>query len=99
MNRNFKRSDFNLTAEDFVKELTRELTMRMGVYAKQTQEKKLSPRKAAERYLIILELKELMELVQSRGLRIEDVKQVILDMEIKSKPKQGKLFTSSQFPT
>ncbi|PHN06836.1 hypothetical protein [Flavilitoribacter nigricans] len=94
----FKRSDFNLTAEDFVKELTRELTMRQAVYTKQTQQKKLSPKEAAKRYLIIQELKEVMELAGTRGLRIQDIKQMIQDTEIKAKVNQGSMFNNDQYP-
>lgn len=95
---NFKRSDFNLTAEDYVKELSREQIMRQAVYTKQTQQKKLSNKEAAKRYLIITELKELMELAQARGLQIKDLKQLVEDSEIKAQAKQGRLFNGSQFP-
>ena len=73
MKKKFKRSDIKLQLEDFIKELDRELIMRRAVYAKQVQQKKLSEFRANKRYLIILEIKELLDQMLACGLRyVED---------------------------
>lgn len=98
MERNFKRKDFQLTAEDFVKELSRHQTEKLAVYTKEVKEKRMSPREASKRYLIYQEVKELMELARARGLKMQDLKQMVEDTEIKSQGRQQQLFRKSQQP-
>ena len=94
MKKKFKRSDIKLELEDFIKELDRELIMRRAVYAKQVQEKKLSEFRANKRYLIILEIKELLELADRRKIKFKELKQLVEELEVKNAPKQS----SIQFP-
>lgn len=92
------RKDIRLSPEDYTKELRRELNMRWGVYAKQVQQKKLSQYEANKRYLIIMELMELMEAARDRGLSMSDLKQMVENGEIKATPKQTQLFPRTKFP-
>jgi|GEM_PF-3778917 len=92
------RRDITLKTSDFIKELKRELTMRWAVYAKQVQQKKLSAYEANKRYLIILELRELMESAEERGLTITQLKDMVSNSQVKSRSQQGQLFGSTKFP-
>ena len=94
MKKKFKRSDIKLQLEDFIKELDRELIMRRAVYAKQVQQKKLSEFRANKRYLIILELKELLELADRRKIKFKELRQIVEELQVKNAPKQS----SIQFP-
>lgn len=92
------RKDINIKPGDITKELSRELNMRWAVYARQVNDKKLSKEEANKRYLIILELKELMEAADAKGISIKDLKEMVANAELKAKPTQGSLFTQAKFP-
>lgn len=92
------RKDIPLKTTDFIKELKRELTMRWAVYTKEVQQKRLSPYEANKRYLIILELRELMEAADSKGLSLQDLKDLIAHLQPPATPKQRTLFTNTKFP-
>lgn len=92
------RRDIALKTSDFIKELKRELIMRWAVYAKQVQQKKLSKYEANKRYLIMLELQELMEAAAERGLTMAQLKDLVNNTQIKARPQQGHLFGSTKFP-
>ena len=92
------RRDISLKTIDFIKELKRELNMRWGVYAKQVLQKKLSKYEANKRYLIMLELQELMEAAEERGLTIAQLKDMVSNSQAKSRSQQGQLFGSTKFP-
>lgn len=96
MNTNLKRSDFKLKAIDYVKELKREITMRVAVYTKKVRERSMSSNEANKRWLIMQELKELMELADANGMTIEDIKNLIGDQEGRPKVTQGELFKASK---
>ena len=94
MKKAFKRSDIKLKTEDFIKELERELIMRKAVYTKQVKEKKLSEYQANKRYLIMLELKELMQLAEKRKIQFKELKKWVEDWESQTTAKQSAI----QFP-
>ncbi len=95
MEKKYKRSDFNLKLEDYIKELDRELTMRRAVYAQKVKQRKLTEYTANKRYLILLEIKELLELADKRVKGFSDLRKLVDDYEIK---KQQSEFQFPKFP-
>lgn len=93
-----KRSDFNLTAEDYAKFLQRELTRFQGYLAGEVQHKRMSRTEASRRYMMLEDMLELMKLAQLRGLNYGDLKAFLENQEIGPQAKQQGLFKKSQFP-
>ncbi len=91
-----KRSEIKISVQDRVKEFAREVKMRERVYAGQIEKKKLSRYQANKRILIMQESKELVELLELRGLSWEDMINIL---KIASKPKVKVKQSSFQFPS
>lgn len=89
-----KRSEIKINVGEHSKTLNAELTRRWAVNKKEVKEKRMSDYNANKDYLIFLELKELMELAEKKGMSISTLKKMIEEYEYESTPRQG----SIQFP-
>lgn len=86
-----KRSDIKITLKDRIKECNREIGMRNQVYARQVEQKLLSPYRANHRILIIQEYKELVEELENRGLSWDDLLNHLESIKKKEQPKQAEM--------
>ena len=86
-----KKSDVKLVHKDYIQELKREASMRTRAYRRKINEGKMQQYEANKRYLIIRNLKELMELMERKGITISELTKM-LNEQPTTKRIQGNLF-------
>lgn len=89
-----KRSEIKIEKGEHSKYIKAELNRRWAVHKKEVKEKRMSDYQANKDYLIFLEVQELMELAEKKGMSITTLKSMIEEYHHESAPRQG----SIQFP-
>lgn len=92
------RKDFKLTAQDYVNYLQRELYTFQATLAKEVQEKRMSRREAAKKFMVQDDMLNLMKIAAKQNLKYEDVLRFLEDRHIQPAEKQKKLFNRTQYP-
>lgn len=84
-----KRNQVKMTVDKAHKEISRELAVRAQLYPKWIQSKKLAQITAAERYVALSEIKDLLQLMKNKGVSFEELTALLNSLMPTPQPSQG----------
>ncbi len=87
-----KRSKLQAPVEEYLKEVNTELRFREQVYAKKVQDGKMSRPLANKRYLLMEDIRTVLEELSRTGISIENLLEELAKIGNKARPVQQKLF-------
>jgi DNA-binding transcriptional MerR regulator len=90
-----KRNQVDINIEKVLTEVNRQIGEWNRSYSAIMDFEKLEIIEAAERYVSLLEIKDILELIQKQGLSLKAIKSLLINLKPDQKPKQSSFLFGS----